>query len=495
VKLRRLFIDTNNEHVVYILRDSPVCISEGFQSLRRITIECGDKKLVATLNFIGNDLLSEGDAGLSESAWESLEAKDGMEAKVSHPLPLESMKYVRAKMYGNILSQEQFDAIASDLVQQRFSNIEIAAFVSACSGDRLTIGEIGFLTQAMIRQGEKLTWTHKVITDKHCIGGLPGNRTTPIVVAVLAEAGLIIPKTSSRAITSPAGTADSMETITNVNLSPEKIRQIVDAHNGCFAWGGSVNLSPADDILIRLERALDMDSEGQMIASVLSKKCAAGSTHVLIDIPVGKTAKVRTQEKAKKLGNYFTTVGDALGLNIKVLLTDGSQPVGYGIGPALEALDVLAVLKCEAHAPPDLRHRSLLICGELLEFVGKTSVGEGYKTATEILDSGRAYTKFSEICIAQGGMREPRTAPYVHEVKTRSGGMLTEINNRKLAQLAKLAGAPEEPGAGLTLFHKTGAFLDPGIVLFTLYTRGQGELRYALDYYHSHPDIFTIVPK
>jgi thymidine phosphorylase len=494
MKLRRMFIDTNNEHVVYLLRDSPVSISEGLQTLRRITIITREKQLVATLNFIGNNLLSEGEAGLSESAWEALGAADGMEAEVSHPFPLESMQFVRAKMYGNELSQEQFNAITADLVQQRFANIEIAAFVSACSGDRLSIQEIGFLTQAMIRQGEKLTWAHKIVADKHCIGGLPGNRTTPIVVAILAEAGLIIPKTSSRAITSPAGTADTMDTITNVTLTPDKIREVVSAHNGCFAWGGSVNLSPADDILIRLERALDMDSEGQMIASVLSKKCAAGSTHVLIDIPVGKTAKVRTPEKAEALGKYFTTVGDALGLNIRILITDGSQPVGYGVGPALEAADVLAVLRRSADAPPDLRERSLTISAGLLEFAGRTGPGKGYELATSILESGNAYRRFEQICRAQGEMREPKIAPCVHEVKIRAGGTITEINNRKLAQVAKLAGAPDEPGAGLKLVHKTGTVLKPGETLFTLYTRGPGELRYALDYYHSHPDVFTIMP-
>jgi len=196
----------------------------------------------------------------------------------------------------------------------------------------------------MIDAGSRLSWPHDIVVDKHCVGGLPGNRTTPIVVAIAAACGLIIPKTSSRAITSPAGTADTMETLTEVSLSLDDMRRVVDREGGCIVWGGSMNLSPADDILIRVERPLDFDSEGQMVASVLSKKLSAGSTHLVIDIPVGPTAKVRSTVMADSLALRLTQVGEALGLTLRVRQTDGTQPIGRGIGPSLEALDVLAVL-------------------------------------------------------------------------------------------------------------------------------------------------------
>jgi thymidine phosphorylase len=221
----------------------------------------------------------------------------------------------------------------------------------------MNTNEMVYLTKAMINAGQQIKWEQPVIFDKHCVGGLPGNRTTPIVVSIVAAAGLIIPKTSSKAITSPAGTADMMETITNVNLSVEEIKAVVNKENACLAWGGGVKISPADDLLIYVEKALDIDSEAQMIASVLSKKAAAGSTDVIIDIPYGKTAKVRSHEEALKLKYYFEVVSEAIGLRITVLITDGSQPVGRGIGPALEALDVLAILNNELDAPQDLKDR------------------------------------------------------------------------------------------------------------------------------------------
>src|SRR5690606_7522873 len=246
----------------------------------------------------------------------------------------------------------------------RYADVHLASFITACAGDALDIEEMTYLTQAMVDAGEKLQWDQTPIVDKHCIGGLPGNRTTPLVVAIVAAYGLTMPKTSSRAITSPAGTADTMEVLTNVTLSLEEIKIVVEKEGGCVVWGGTAQLSPADDVLIKIEKALDIDSEGQLIASVLSKKAAAGSTHVVIDIPVGETAKVRSTEMAQKLQDHMETVGNAVGLNVKVVVTDGTQPVGRGIGPTLEAIDILKVLKNEEDAPKDLTERALLLATE-----------------------------------------------------------------------------------------------------------------------------------
>ena len=201
------------------------------------------------------------------------------------------------------------------------------------------------LTRAMVGAGERIDWGRAPIADKHCVGGLPGNRTTPIVVAIAAAAGLTMPKTSSRAITSPAGTADVMETLTRVDLDVPAMRRVVESEGGCFVWGGALTLSPADDVLVRVERSLDLDSDAQLVASVLSKKIAAGATHALIDIPVGPTAKVRTEEHAQRLQALLEQVAAAHGLQLRALRTCGAQPVGAGVGPALEAHDVLAVLR------------------------------------------------------------------------------------------------------------------------------------------------------
>jgi thymidine phosphorylase len=243
-----------------------------------------------------------------------------------------------------------------------------------------------------------------------------------------------------------------------------------------------VRLSPADDILIRVSRPLDLDSQGQLVASVLSKKVAAGSTHVLIDVPVGMTAKVRSPEAAALLAHNLEHVGTALGLRVRVLQTDGQAPVGRGIGPALEARDVLAVLRNAADAPADLAERSLLLAGHLLEFGGAAAVGLGHAMAAEVLASGRAWRKFEEICAAQGGMRTLPQAAHRLDVLAHRTGCVVNIDNRRLARIAKLAGAPISACAGLDLHVRRGDFVERGEPLFTLHAASPGELAYAHEY-------------
>ena len=492
LKYKHLGIYTQNENVVYMREDCHVCISEGFEALTRIRISNASTSIVASLNVLNSDILLPNEIGLSDAAAKKLNVSDNDTLYVSHLEPIESLSHVRAKIYNQKLDYNAYNQIITDIVEGDYSNIHLSAFITACAGDRMGIDEISDLTKAMIASGKQLNWNKEIVVDKHCIGGLPGNRTTPLVVAIVAAYGLTMPKTSSRAITSPAGTADTMEVLTNVTLSSEEITAVVEKEGGCFVWGGTAQLSPADDVLIKIEKALDIDSEGQLIASVLSKKAAAGSTHVVIDIPVGKTAKVRSEEMAQKLKNHMETVGNTVGLNVKVVITDGTQPVGRGIGPTLEAIDILKVLKNETDAPMDLMERSLLLAGELIELSGKVEKGKGTETAKEVLISGKAYEKFLAICKAQGRFSKPVLAPYKIEIRAEKSGSLKRIDNRKIAKLAKLSGAPQSKSAGILLNVHLGEQVEENQLLYTIYAESQGELNYAMVYKNNHKDIITI---
>jgi thymidine phosphorylase len=277
-----------------------------------------------------------------------------------------------------------------------------------------------------------------------------------------------------------------------VEFNTEEIRRIVEHEGGCVVWGGAVQLSPADDILIRVERALDIDPEGQMVASILSKKIAAGATHLVLDLPVGPTAKIRSIESARALSTALMDVGQAFGLHVRILHTDGTQPVGRGIGPALEARDVLAVLQNAHDAPADLRERAELVAGAILELGGLAREGHGMALAATTLASGAAWTKFQRICEAQGGMRRPPVAQHRQPILANRKARLTGIDNRKLAKLAKLAGAPDDKAAGLELHVRLGAEVQSGEPLCTLHAEAPGELDYALNYARANPDIFAL---
>ena len=492
LKLRRLGIDTYQEAVVYMNRDCHVCRAEGFAAQSSVRVALGDRHIIATLNVVSGVLLGEGEASLSESAWRALHAEEGASILVSHPEPLESLGALRAKVYGRRVELPAWREMLTDVVAGHYSDLHLAALVTACAGDRLNLAETIALTQAMIETGERLTWSPSQVMDKHCVGGLPGNRTTLIVVPIVAAAGLTIPKTSSRAITSPAGTADTMEVLAPVDLSIERMRHVVEQEGGCIVWGGNVRLSPADDLLIRVERPLDFDSEGQLVASVLSKKIAAGSTHILIDMPVGPTAKVRSLEAADTLRLRLEAVAQALGVYIKVHVSDGTQPVGRGIGPALESRDVLAVLRGEPDAPSDLRERALALAAGVLELVPGTPAGNGLVMARELLESGRAWRKFEAICRAQGGLREPPRAPLTYVMRAAYAGECVSIDNRLIARVAKLAGAPRAASAGIELHVRVGQHLKEGAPLYTLHAEAPGELDYALSYAGRHPDTIRL---
>lgn len=492
LRFKRLGIDTQEEYYVYVREDCPVVRSEGFEAQTRVIVRKDSRSIVATLNIIHSDILHPGEASLSESAWHALQAVEGDQLTLWHLSPLESFGYVRGKFYGNRFSKHAFQQIIRDIYGGNYSKVHIASFISACAGNNLDLEEITWLTETMVEAGERMDWGLDNIVDKHCVGGLPGNRTTPIVVAIVAAAGLTIPKTSSRAITSPAGTADTMETMTPVSLPMDKIRQVVQEEGGCFVWGGAIELSPVDDLLIKVERAMDIDSEGQMVASVLSKKAAAGSHHVVIDIPVGPTAKVRSHLDALKLKYFFSVVGMAMDMNIKIVISDGTQPVGIGIGPALEAKDVLKVLRNEKDAPLDLKEHSLALAASLLELGRKAGRGEGLDRARQILKNGEAYQKFMAICEAQGGFREPGKASFTYEIVSKKKGKVASFDNRLLAKVAKLAGAPTAQVAGLECPVKIGDRVETGDLLYRIHAETKGELDYTLTFVKSQHDIVHI---
>lgn len=492
LRMRRLGIDTYQELVVYMRSDCHICKSEGFEAQSRVEVWRGDRHIVATLNVMHYAMIALHEVGMSESAWRALGGSDGDEVRVAHPMPNQSFSSVRAKIYGRPMTADGIGAIVRDIVEGHYSDIEMAALISSCSGSRLDVAETVALTKAMVEAGQRLRWDAHPVVDKHCVGGLPGNRTTLLVVPIVAACGAVIPKTSSRAITSPAGTADTMETLAPVALDIAHIRRVVEQENGCIAWGGAVSLSPADDMLIRVERPLGLDSDGLMVASVLSKKIAAGSTHVVIDIPVGRTAKVRSSEAATALRNRLTTVGEELGIAVRAVITDGTQPIGRGVGPALEALDVLSVLQNEAAAPDDLRQRALLLAANVLEMAGKAQPGAGLALARGALESGAAWHKFQAICEAQGGMRIPPKAAYTHVISALHHGRVVAVDNRRLASVAKLAGAPKASAAGLTFHTPIGTYVEVGQPYLTIHAESPGELAYARAFAEAQENLISI---
>lgn len=482
--LRRVAIDTYHENVAYLHRDCAVYRAEGFQALSKIAVKADGNQILATLNVVDDlSIVGRNEIGLSEDAFKQLGMESGHMATVSQADPPSSMGALFRKINGERLGRDDFLDIAKDIACHRYSKIELTAFVVATNRGEMDREEVYFLTQAMVDCGRRIEWREPLVVDKHCIGGIPGNRTSMLVVPIVAAHGMLCPKTSSRAITSPAGTADTMKVLAKVDLSYEKLLEIALKHHACLVWGGASDLSPADDVLISVERPLSLDSPAQMVASILSKKIAAGSSHLLLDVPIGPTAKVRSMQEAQNLRRLFEYVASRMNLSLDVVITDGRQPIGFGIGPALEARDVMRVLENDPLAPMDLRQKALCLAGRLLERDPDVRGGDGFTIARDILDSGRALAKMNAIIEAQGShhfdYKCPRLGSLVFEVIATSSGVVAAIDNVQIARIARLAGAPKAQGSGVDLLRKLGDVVNAGDALYRIHSEIEADLVFA----------------
>ena len=437
------------------------------------------KRCVAVVD-VTNFSVEHEQIGLFQEGIDKLEVKSGNKINVTPTGQLKSLDLIKKKMMGEKLSLEEITIIVKDISDERLSDIEATAFVSAIYMKGLDIDETISMTKALINDGNKIEFKKGTVVDKHSVGGVNG-RATMIITPIIASTGLFMPKTSSRSITSAAGTADSMEVLADVCLSTDKIKKITETIGGVIAWGGAVDLAPADDKIIKIEHPLSLDPEGQVIASVLAKKASVGSKFVVIDLPVGKYVKIKDKEVAIRMAKKFVQVGKEVGMQVEAVITNGDEPSGPAFGPALEAKHALEVL--EGKRFDNLAQKSCELAGALLEMVGKADAAKGYAMALEILQSGKALEKFKEIIKAQGGKiyasEDVPLAPYTKFFKAGTDGVIEEINTKLLTKIARIAGAPANKTAGLIIHKLVGEKVCEGDLLITIYAENKEKLQAA----------------
>lgn len=474
LKARLLDIQAGGRRIAVMGEETAAIL--GVHSSDRVRISYKNKHIIAIVNVASS--FPRNQIGFYTEISKMLGIKAGEKVEVQHARIPESLAYVQEKIHGERLEENKIKAIVKDVVERHLSDAEIAAFVTALHIRGISLDEIEALSRAMVETGCTLNLNKKPILDKHGVGGIPGDKTTILIVPIIAAAGFIIPKTSSRAVTSPAGTADRVENLCPVNLTIEEITEVVNKTNGCMVWGGALELAPADDIFIQAEYSLGIDP--LLLPSIMSKKKAIGATDVVIDIPTGRGAKIKTIGEAHALARDFIALGKGLGINIQCAVTFGEQPLGYAIGPGLEAKEALETIM--GNGPKDLREKATSIAGILFEMMG---IKEGKKKAEEILDSGKAERKLREIIEAQGG--NPQIKPEdikigdkCAEVNADKDGNVLWINNQYIAQIVRETGAPKEKGAGIKLKAKLGENVKRGDVLFEIYAERNTRLEAAL---------------
>jgi len=448
----------------------------GVHPLDRVEVSRGSGRLIAIANVAAT--FPEGTISVYDEVSRQLKVKTGDTVEVSRAPEPESLRFIRNKIMGQRLNASEIKMIVSDVVERHLSDLEIASFITALHIRGTGMDEVEYLTRAMVETGRTLSIGRKPILDKHSIGGVPGDKTTILVVPTIAAAGFTIPKSSSRAITSPAGTADRVEALCPVDLSIEEIKGVIKKTNGCMVWGGALNLAPADDLFIQVEYPLSIDP--LLLPSIMSKKKAMGTDCLVVDLPAGRGAKIKTIGEAHELARDFMELGRRLNIKVECAVTSGEQPVGRAVGPALEAREALSTLMGEGSR--DLRDKAVSLAGILLEMVG---VRRGKDKALKIIGSGKAEKKLREIIEAQGGNPEVRpeeieTGDHISEVRSEEGGAVLWIDNHSIAQIARAAGAPKDKGAGVLLKAKIGDHIERRGAIFEVYAENASKLESAL---------------
>ncbi len=476
LKVRPLEFESRRPTVILNSQDAD---SMGVKALDRIELSVGSRKAVAMVN-VAEHFIQQGEIGLYGEVDDKIDVRMGDRVKVTPCAPPESMAAIRKKLSGNVLNAPEIKGIVDDVVRNRLSDVEVTAFVTALYNHGMIMSEVSALSSAMAATGARLRFSKKTTYDKHSIGGVAGDKTSMMLVPIIASSGMVIPKTSSRAITSPAGTADRVECLCPVNLEIEEIKRVVEKTNGCLVWGGAVDLAPADDAFIRVEYPLSIDP--LLLPSVMSKKKAVGANYVVIDIPTGRGVKFKTIAEAQDIGRKFIELGKNLDIRVECASTFGEQPIGHGIGPALEAREALMTIKY-GKGQPDLINKVCHLAGVLFEFRG---IRNGEEKALRALRSGKADRKFRQIISEQGGNPKirPEDIPVGDrrcQIKSNLSGKVWWVNNKAIIQVARAAGAPFDQGAGVLLHKKLNSRVKRGDVLLEVYAEQGYKLNRALE--------------
>ncbi len=468
MKIKKLGLDAGGK-TICILNEKDAK-DMGLHPLERVVVTKGKKK-VTLLVDTAESFVKRGTIVVYKEATRLINFRNGDVVRVEPRKTLISKKSIDKKIRGEQLDYKDFRAIVDDVIDRDLNDLELASFITALHIHGLTVRESINMSRAMIDTGNKLKFSGTVV-DKHSIGGVPGDKTSMMVVPIVAAAGLTIPKTSSRSITSPAGTADRVEAIAPVTLSSREIKKVVKKTKGCLVWGGSVDLAPADDLFIRIEHPLNLDP--LLLPSVMSKKKSVGCKYLVIDIPTGRGAKMKTRREANKLAKNFKALGRELGIKVQCAVTPGHQPIGRAMGPALEARELLTCMRNMEEK--DLIDKATTIAGMLFKMTGKGDK----KTAFEIIKSGKAEKKFREIVKAQGGS-DPKpgrikVGKFIYCIRAKRAGKVKGIHNRDLVEICMAAGTPNDKGAGILLNKKIGERVKKGETLFTIFAEKKHKL-------------------
>ncbi|MHA1449344.1 MAG: AMP phosphorylase, partial [Candidatus Hodarchaeales archaeon] len=385
---------------------------------------------------------------------------DGMVVNVNPGDSEEGTRILARMLNDRTLTKEETQLLIELIYKERLTPLQTASYVLYHHFEEVDLKEVGIVATAFRDSGNVMEFPGPVY-DKHSTGGVPGNKVSLLIVPILAAAGLLIPKTSTKAITSASGTVNTMQALgCETDFSVDEMYDITKKIKACIISGTKLGIAPVvDKIISDAAFPLGIDPPTLMLSGILSKKMAMGVDFMVLDIPVGRGAKFSTEDLGREYGRTFVNLASNVGITAESALTYGSVPVGHAIGPALEAREALNALMDVNNGPVSLVEKSTALAGIVLEMANMASMGKGKEIAFEYLKSGKAYEKMKQIIELQGGdpnmkVEDIPVGKYSLQIDAPVNGWPVEIKNRALLQVARAAGAPHSMGAGVLMKFK-----------------------------------------
>jgi len=402
---------------------------------------------------------------------------------------------IQKKKENKALTVAEIDFMIAGFTKGEIPYEQMSAFAMAVYFNGMNTEETAALTMAMANSGDTvdLSGVDGVTVDKHSTGGV-GDKTTFIVMSIVAALGVKVAKMSGRGLGHTGGTLDKIESIPGVRIEfePEEFLSIVRDTGACLA-GQSADLAPADKKFYALrDVTATVDNLSLIAASVMSKKIASGANGIVLDVKTGSGAFMKTFDDSLALAQAMVDIGDNCGRKMAALITDMNIPTGYAIGNTLEVIEAIDVLRNAG--PADLRAICIELAANMLYLANdELLIEECRKLAVLQLENGKAFEKFIEIIAAQNGdpkyLHDPslfEQASIKYEVLAPESGYIEYMNAENCGLASCMLGAgrltaddPIDYSAGILLAAKTGEYVEKGNPLATFHTNNESAIELA----------------
>ncbi|MFA5747673.1 MAG: thymidine phosphorylase [Candidatus Absconditabacterales bacterium] len=480
------FVDIEQGEQLSVLLNERQAWTYGIHVTDEVSLIYKGKEIVVSVD-LSNKFIKPGQIGILKDVREKYGIKQHEIVTISYTkTSLDSVEALKKSLKGGKLNEKEIKSIIDDIASGRFTTILTTYYAASAFLHKPDLKELFWTAKAMANTGETLKFKG-IVADKHCIGGVPGNETSMIAVPIIASLGIKIPKSFSKAITSPAATGECVNVLMDISFDTNQIKDLIKKNNCCLIRGGGVNIAPADDKIIQVSYPLSLESTDKAVVSIMAKKYAMGITHCLIDIPLGPTAKVNNIQQAKDLKKKFEYIGKSFGMKMHVEITDAKQPIGAGIGAIMQVREVLRVLQQHTLRPMDLQNKAVFLASKIIELVGMAKGKSAYALAMKQLTSGEAWKKMQKIIILQNGKNpnikseELPLAKIQKEIIAEKNGKVKNINMKFLNLAARALGSPLDAQGGLYLNKKLDDVVKKGDVICTLYTNDENKIAVALN--------------